>query len=95
MPAGGTSPSAGTFVQAISYPLAEAMTGLNPDSGAEGTAWEDYEGGLSLNLWDALNAADAGGSPYELVTAYDPDSELDAADTEFEDFDAADRKSVV
>lgn len=87
MPGGGTSPEGATYIDAVEYPLAEAITGIDPKASV-GANWASYEGGLDLNLWDALNDANAQGSPYELVAAYDPDSELDATDLHFDSFDA-------
>lgn len=86
MPSGSGGSSAYTYSNEVAMPLAEAMFGIEPKDTA---VWSDYQDGLGLNLWEALDAASSavGGSPYELIAAYDPDSELDAADTEFQAFD--------
>lgn len=84
MPSGGGAPP-GELVTILQFEGASILSGVDPVTGTPTLA--DYP--VSVIAHDALDAAhsDFGGNPYTFVESYDSDNELDAVDTEYNEYD--------
>lgn len=78
------------YPESISFAHASVLDGLQPEV-TDGTyaLWANYSS-RTKNVYDTMIDAmsDVGGSPYEFVTAYDPDSDLNDTQDRYDTFDS-------